>query len=44
MFDYGRRPFYLTEGYQNGILSEERLEEAVKRILATKAALKLWRK
>ena len=35
---------YMTEGYQNGILSEARLEEAVKRILATKAALKLWRK
>lgn len=35
---------YMTEGYQNGILSDERLEEAVKRILAVKAALKLWKK
>ena len=35
---------YMTEGYQNGILSDARLEEAVKRILAAKAALKLWRK
>lgn len=35
---------YMTEGYQNGLLSETRLEEAVKRILATKAALKLWKK
>ena len=32
---------YMTEGYQSGILSETRLEEAVKRILATKAALGL---
>ena len=35
---------YMTEGYQSGILSEKRLEEAVKRILATKAALGLHRK
>lgn len=32
---------FMTEGYEKGILSEERLEEAVKRILATKAALHL---
>jgi beta-N-acetylhexosaminidase len=32
---------YMKEGYQNGLLSEKRLEEAVLRILATKAALKL---
>ena len=35
---------YMTEGYHSGILSDVRLEEAVKRILATKAALKLWKK
>ncbi|WP_022762133.1 glycoside hydrolase family 3 protein [Butyrivibrio sp. AD3002] len=32
---------YMHKGYEKGILSEERLEEAVKRILATKAALNL---
>lgn len=32
---------YMTEGYHNGILSKNRLEEAVIRILATKATLKL---
>lgn len=32
---------YMMEGYRNGQLSEQRLEEAVCRILATKAALKL---
>ncbi|WP_302537355.1 glycoside hydrolase family 3 protein [Clostridium saudiense] len=31
----------MKKGYENGILSDERLEEAVKRILATKAALRL---
>ncbi|MDO5517515.1 MAG: glycoside hydrolase family 3 N-terminal domain-containing protein [Clostridium sp.] len=31
----------MREGYEKGILSEARLEEAVKRILATKAALNL---
>lgn len=31
----------MKKGYDNGILSDERLEEAVKRILATKAALRL---
>lgn len=35
---------FMTEGYHNGILSEQRLEEAVKRILATKAAIKLHKK
>ncbi len=35
---------FMTEGLENGILSEERLEEAVKRILATKAALGLSEK
>ncbi|MGB4658759.1 MAG: glycoside hydrolase family 3 N-terminal domain-containing protein [Mobilitalea sp.] len=35
---------YMTEGYQKGILSEKRLEEAVLRILALKAALKLHEK
>ncbi len=35
---------FMTEGYHNGILSEKRLEEAVKRILATKAALGLIEK
>lgn len=32
---------FMTEGYKKGILSDQRLEEAVKRILATKAAMKL---
>ena len=35
---------YMKEGYENGLLSPERLEEAVKRILAVKAALKLHKK
>lgn len=35
--DYG----YLLEGIRSGILTEERLDEAVTRILATKASLKL---
>lgn len=35
---------FMEEGHQKGILSEARLEEAVKRILATKAALKLPKK
>ena len=35
---------YLKEGYQNGILSESRLEEAVKRVLAMKAYLRLPQK
>lgn len=32
---------YMTEGVKNGIITPERLDEAVMRILATKAALKL---
>lgn len=35
---------YMTEGYENGLLSSQRLEEAVKRILAVKAALGLHEK
>ncbi len=35
---------YMMEGYRNGILSTKRLEEAVYRILALKAALKLPQK
>lgn len=35
---------FMKKGYENGILSDERLEEAVKRILATKAALHLPQK
>jgi beta-N-acetylhexosaminidase len=38
--DYG----FMKKGYENGILTEERLDEAVTRILATKAALKLHEK
>ncbi|MBN2221982.1 MAG: glycoside hydrolase family 3 protein, partial [Vallitaleaceae bacterium] len=38
--DYG----FMMEGYKRGILSEERLEEAVLRILGLKAALKLHTK
>lgn len=33
--------YFMKKGYKEGILSKERLEEAVKRILATKAALGL---
>ena len=32
---------YMKEGIKNGLLSRERLDEAIKRILATKAALNL---
>ena len=35
---------FMLEGYQKGLLSAERLEDAVLRILATKAALGLHRK
>lgn len=35
---------YMTEGLEEGLLSERRLEEAVKRILAAKAALHLHEK
>ena len=34
---------YMLEGYQNGLLSAQRLEDALTRILATKAALGLHR-
>ena len=42
--DYGEDLEYMKAGYEQGILSEERLEEAVTRILAAKAALKLHEK
>lgn len=35
---------WMTEGYQNGIITEERLKEALRAILGTKAALGLHRK
>ena len=35
---------YMLEAYQNGILTEERLEEALERILGLKASLKLHEK
>ena len=35
---------YMMEGYKSGLLSEERLEEAVKRILATKISMGLVEK
>ncbi len=35
---------WMLEGYQNGIITEERLEEALIRILGTKAALGLHKK
>ncbi len=35
---------YMMAGYENGVLSENRLEEALLRILATKAALQLHEK
>lgn len=34
---------FMQEGLENGILTEERLEEAVKRVLALKAALGLYK-
>ena len=39
--DFEEDIIFMSEGVKNGLLSEQRLEEAVKRILATKAALKL---
>ena len=42
--DYEEDLGYMKQGYASGILSEKRLEEAVTRILATKAALKLHEK
>ena len=35
---------YMLNGYKQGILSEQRLDEAITRILATKASLGLHRK
>ncbi|MBR4331099.1 MAG: glycoside hydrolase family 3 protein, partial [Clostridia bacterium] len=42
--DYEEDLGYMRQGYAQGILSEERLDEAVTRILAAKAALKLHEK
>ncbi len=42
--DYGEDLDYMKAGYEQGILSENRLDEAVTRILAAKAALKLHEK
>ncbi len=42
--DYGEDLEYMKRGYEEGILSEKRLNEAVTRILAAKAALKLHEK
>lgn len=42
--DYKEDLSYMKRGYEEGILSQERLEEAVTRILALKAALGLHRK
>jgi len=39
--DYNEDIGYMKKGYEEGILSDKRLNEAVTRILATKAALKL---
>ena len=35
---------YMMDGYKNGIITDERLEEALTRILGTKAALELHKK
>lgn len=42
--DYTEDYQFMMEGYQEGRLTEERLEEAVKRILALKASMKLPKK
>ncbi|MCR4877413.1 MAG: glycoside hydrolase family 3 protein [Clostridiales bacterium] len=42
--DYGEDMEYMKAGYEQGILSEKRLNEAVTRILAAKAALGLHEK
>ena len=42
--DYDEDYSFMMEGYRNGTLTEERLEEAVKRILAVKASIGLHRK
>ncbi|MBR2827066.1 MAG: hypothetical protein IKE78_06170 [Erysipelotrichaceae bacterium] len=39
--DYDEDYAFMMKAYENGDLTEERLEEAVKRILATKASMKL---
>lgn len=41
--DFEEDVFYMKEGLKNGLLSEDRLEEAVTRILATKASMGLHR-
>ena len=42
--DYDEDLAYMKEGYERGILSEKRLDEAITRILAAKAALGLHEK
>ncbi len=42
--DYEEDLGYMKQGYEDGILSEKRLDEAVTRILAAKAALRLHEK
>ncbi|MBQ9251678.1 MAG: glycoside hydrolase family 3 protein [Clostridia bacterium] len=42
--DYGEDLEYMRQGYESGILTEERLNEAITRILAAKAAIGLHRK
>lgn len=42
--DYDEDILFMKKGYEEGILSEQRLDEAVTRILAMKAALKLHTK
>ena len=42
--DYDEDVMFMKKGYEEGILSEKRLDEAVTRILAMKAALKLHEK
>lgn len=42
--DYAEDLEFMRRGYENGILSEERLDEALTRILALKASLKLPQK
>ena len=42
--DYNEDIEFMKKGYEEGILTEERLNEALTRILATKAALKLHTK
>lgn len=42
--EYDEDLFFMEQGYRDGILSDRRLDEAITRILATKAALGLHRK